>query len=258
MKKFLSMICCVACVFLLSACEQVSQPAETTESIVTTTQATIATSIPITNPTTIPTEPTVTESLFPEPGTPLSEEEKSTFTEMFTQEGSTLYGARVNYYNRLLSCIFEAPEQVDYTVLFFDQDADEAWELTDAEIAFLTESKCDLKTGRVVRVSSQKMDEVLQKHLGLTLEKTDKIGMENMVYFPETDCYYYVKYSFGELDVYFQKGTWLEDGNVEIIHNRNGNCIITLKRTDSGYIVLSNLRVEEKPVPPLGLPKQHR
>ncbi len=250
MKKYLSMICCVACVFLLSACGQVSQPAETTESIVTATQATVATSIPITNPTTIPTEPSVTEILFPEPGTPLSEEEKSAFTEMFTQEGSTLYGARVNYYNRLLSCIFEAPEQVDFTVLFLDQDADEAWELTDAEIAFLTESKCDLKTGRVVRVSSQKMDEVLQKHLGLTAEKTDKIGMENMVYFHETDCYYYVKYSFGELDVYFQEGTWLEDGNVEIIHNRNGKRIITLKRTDSGYIVLSNLRVEENPVEP--------
>lgn len=253
--RFRIIVAVIALCLLFTSCLQ--QPVETLppETQPTTTPTTAPTTVTTTVLQTQPTEPTVTESVDPKPGTPLTSDEILSFEEMFAQEGSTYNGAQVNYYNRLLSCRFESPEQVDFTVLFLDQDADEAWPLTETEIAFLEKSNCDLQRGHVVRVSSQKIDTVLQTHLGITLGDAAGVGQESMVYFPETDCYYYIKYSFGELSVYFEEGTWLEDGKVELRHNRNGPKIMTLKKTDTGYIVLSNMREETDPTQPYQSPE---
>lgn len=254
MKK---LVIVLLAVFLLAGCDQANPEqftAPATEAtaapttVPTTAHTTSATTAPTTAPTTSPTTtPTTEPTTEPLDENALSQEELDFFKDMLSAvptKWADIPGRKpVNYYNRLLWSEFESPEQINIRRLFYDQDLDENWELTEAEKTYLSKFEYVPLQLSVVRVSAEKIDKVLMECLGLTLEQTDKAGMETMVYFADTDCYYSAKGDTGACTLTIHRGTWLEEGKVELEYTQDGfyHRILTLQETDSGYIALSNL-----------------
>jgi len=167
-----------------------------------------------------------------------TQEDIDTFTELFSQKGES-----VNYYNRLLNAEFEHRTEVDLFRIFCDQDADEAGVLTDKEMSFLSGKAQINLDAEVMRVSKEKMNAVLQDHLDVKLFDTGKVGLDRFVYFGDTNSYYRNTDSFGSVDFEITEGTWLNNGNVEIHYSvaDSHSGVITLRNTEKGYVVLSNL-----------------
>lgn len=214
----------------------------------TTTEATAAptaaTTAPVV-PTTEATEPPTEAPTFPSAPTVLgnfTQEDADLFTELFLPKQAEDGTWPVNYYNMLLSTEFTAPEKANLRRLFYDQDLDEAGELTEAEKKFLaTQSQIALELD-VVRVSKKKVEDILQSHLGLTLGEMEGVGLDRMAYFGDTGCYYS---SHGDVGVSIFEvlgGTWKEDGTAEVYYS-NGirDMIITLRKEDQRYLVVSNV-----------------
>ena len=133
---------------------------------------------------------------------------------------------------------------MDIRRVFYDQDIDENWELTEAERTYLRLFEYVPLHLSVVRVSVEKMNRVLQQHLGISLEETERVGMETMAYYPGTDCYYSGKGDMGVGTLKIYRGRWLEDGMVEIEYQYDiWDKVMILQKTDTGYIVLSNKTV---------------
>ena len=228
-------------------------PAETPPAATkpTTAPTTEPTTAPTTEPTTAPTtEPTTAPTTEPptEPTTPpeylgnFTHEDVLFFDELFRQPFVPGEPSPVNYYNRIMHIHdFTDPRQIDVRQVFYDQDIDENWELTEAEKAFLSkQEKIDLGLD-VVRVSSEKVESVLQECFGLSLK--DMQESDAWVYFPDTDCYYHSKGDTHMIGFKIQGGTWLEDGKVEIYYYVLGTIdqTITLQKTDSGYRIVANI-----------------
>lgn len=218
-------------------------PAEsvTTAPVTQTTEP--ASQAPTTEPVTLPTDVPISVPTEPA-GEWLTGNIYSELKAYFYQKSSESGEVPVNYFNRILWADFETPEDVELWSLFFDQDVDENQDLTKAERAFLEGREKEY----VVRISSQKMDAVLQQCVGLTLEQTNKNGLEQLRYFEETDCYYIpleIVQKDRPCDVNFRRGWVLEDGKYlleyEILDANDWFKHITLEKTEEGIRVLSNV-----------------
>lgn len=240
-KTVMKVMLPVILALFLTACSEVS-PAETTTQPAASTTAPAVTTQPTTAPTTAPT----TETTAPPPVMPvapeyegkLAEEDVKTFTELFQWSGDP-----VNYYNLLMAADFDAPENIDLNPMFYEQDTDEAGPLTEAEKEFLAEQPQIALDLDVVRVSKKKMDATLQTCLGIGLEDTTGIGLEQFAYYEKTGCYYNSKGDFGAVAFEIRGGNRHEDGTVEICYLRNlgWSYCLTLKETENGYHVISNM-----------------
>ena len=199
------------------------------------------TTVPPTEPATEPpTQPT--EPLLAQIEGNFTAEDVAFFDEFFAQKGGNNGPGAVNYYNRIMSIYdFSSPEEVNVKNVFYDQDIDENWELTEAETEFLSKQESIALGLDVTRVSSGKVDRILQECFGLSLEEMGYSG--SWVYFPDTDCYYHSKGDTHQAVYEIKGGTWLEDGRVEIyyIKERFMDMTMTLQKVESGYHVVSNV-----------------
>jgi len=259
--QFKTLVAVIALCLLLTSCTQPpveTPPPETQATTAPTTEPTEEpTTTPTTEPTTTPTTQPSTEpaiqstepSSSTEPSTEpvdenaLTQEEIRIIKELFTQKSNKDYKipSPVNYFNRVMSFEFESTEQIDVRRVFYDQDIDENWELTEAEIEFLSKQEQIMINLDIVRVSSGKVDRILQECFGCSLEE---IGdSESWVYFPDTDCYYHSKGDNGIAQFKITGGKWIADDLLEIQYVRSGfiNLTMTLRKTDSNYYVVSNV-----------------
>jgi len=228
---------------LLTACAP-AEPTETTTeptTQATTAPTTAATTQPTTAPTTAPTTEATTaptEPTQPPYESTFTQEDIDTFTKLFSQEGEA-----INYYNRLMSALFATPEDVDVRSMFYDQDIDEDYPLTEKEKTFLGEQSVIELDLDVIRISADKIDAALKQHLGLGLEDIKGYGMGRLVYYEDTDCYYHCKGDSGLMMFKILGGNHLEDGIVEVYYDFYGleNRLMTLRETENGYQVISNV-----------------
>ena len=251
MKNITKLLAAILALMLLTACapavpaETTTVPAEatTTPTTAPTTEPTTApTTEPTTEPTTPPTEPFEEPEVPHAPGS-LTDAEMKYFDEFFKSSSNP-----VNYYNLLLFDTFAAPEEANLERIFYEQDQDENHDLTDAEKAFLEKQPVIDLNQDVVWISASKMEATLQKLLGMRLEDMKGVGMEELVYFADTDCYYHSKGDSGISALTVLGGTWHEDGTVEIdcdffrgMYYRT----VTLRQLEDGsYTVLRNLPTE--------------
>lgn len=191
----------------------------------------------------------------PEDG-PLTEAELERFnTEIFNGDG-------LNMMNQFLFLAAEAPgdyRQIDLFQLFYNGTGG-PMEVTEEE----RQAVADVGYGGedpmvdLVRCPASEMDAVLQKYLGLTLDKTDQWCLDQFTYLEEYDAYYDFH---GDTnypgEVTFTSGEWkdgkvllyyegsgfpgLSSGNGEMNMVSSGPARVTLEpQKDGGYRFLSN------------------
>ncbi len=195
---------------------------------------------------------------------PLTAEELERFNnEVFNGEG-------FNMMNQFLFQAVEAPKDykhIDLYQLFYNgigtfscteeerqAVANAAWGGEDPGIDLL---KC----------SAGEMDKVLREYLGLSLEETDKRGLDRFTYLEEYDAYYTfhgdtnypgdVTFTFGErrdgaVLLYYEGSGFpgLSSGNGEMTAVTDGPACVTLEeRRDGGYRFLTNWRYDPPAVP---------
>ena len=190
-----------------------------------------------------------------EPDGPLTEEELRAFNETVFNAGG------FNMRNQFLLLAAEAPEdyrRIDLFQLFYNGTgrpggiseeerravADAAWGGEDPGVDLI---KCP----------ASEMDEILREHLGLSLEETDKWGLDLFTYLEDHDAYYHFCGDTNYIgDVTFTSGE-RKDGKILLYYEGDGfpvwvgsdgisslpsgpACVVLEPRKDGGYHFLSN------------------
>ena len=175
-------------------------------------------------------------------GTPISDRELKSFTAMFTgiPEG-------INWYNNILACgprkidrgSFDKPENIHLGILFgnggFQGNISYPDDWTPEELAFIQGfyPGYPQNWGDLYRLPVEKINEVLQAYLGITLDQTNQVGLDNMEYFSDTDCYFTGPTGAGMDNFQFTQGIREENGTVYLVcedrwDNRNADLISRL------------------------------
>lgn len=201
------------------------QPSSTSLQPTSSSESTTSTSA-------VPPEPTVDEELLA-----LQQE----LTQLFYIGGDVPQ----NYYNFALMCQFSTPAELDFLVLFSNGDLNET--VTAEERAYLEAQNSAFADMDISKISAQRMNEVLQKHFGVTLEETNQLNLDRFTYYAETDSYFYATTGFNYVpNVEFTAVELLEDDCVYAEYRLFGKTYaIVLKPTQDGYHLLSNQAVVE-------------
>ena len=239
--------------------KQTGDPMETTESTENTE--------PTDSKKDTPTQP-VRKELLPDtiPGTPLTDEELAYFTELFS--GIYKDNGEINWYNILLFCGwhlgeakgFAVPEDVNLDTLFNNGfgaiSYDSNW--TPEELAFIQGFYPGYPENykERYRLPAPMMNQVMQTYLGISLEQSNKVWLDKMKYFPDTDCYFTTPAgAVGEPNIYLVDGKKAEDGTVYLLHRNDRSfldsaalirLVPTVGNEQAPYQVLSCVEIENE------------
>lgn len=155
------------------------------------------------------------------------------------------------WYGQAATSIFASPAEIDLYAFFYNGIPGESADPTEEENQFL-QTKWDegywadgQLESDLVRLPVDKMNELLQKYLGITLDQTNGTGLDSLTYWEETGCYYG---RHGDASIW-ENSTVTEvttnaDGAYQVRytdHTDGGEYIITLMPSGGGYLILSNL-----------------
>lgn len=194
---------------------------------------------------------------------PLTAEELDRFNnEVFNGEGP-------NILNQFLLLAVEAPKdyrQIDLFQLFYNAcepyTEEERQAVVDAGYEGY-DPQLDL-----TKCTTSQMNEVLQTYLGLTLEETDRWGLDQFTYLPEYDAYYFFHGDTNSIGpVTFTSGEY-RDGNILLYYEGDGypclssgdgsliywdgvkqSCLTLEPQKDGGFHFLSNWECDPPAVP---------
>ncbi|MBQ7871251.1 MAG: hypothetical protein IJ357_03835 [Oscillospiraceae bacterium] len=193
------------------------------------------------------TDPPETEFVPPE-GTLLTDEDLARYQQMFSCQLDRYAMHPINWYNIALAVEFDSPENVDWAFFFLNGTNRDAYApLSDAEAAFVEAGGFPMDKD-VRRMPAEEMDAIATQYFGLTIAESNQVGLDQMLYFPDTDCYY--AYGGGAIlmdGFVIHSGAVLEDGTIRLYYNDDiyGERVITLKSRmdegETGYYILSNL-----------------
>ena len=155
----------------------------------------------------------------------------------------------INIRNQFLTSFYADPRNIDLFHLFYcgasqdERTQEETHEILSDIIAFVPfypDAGCLI-------VTTQEMDQVLQEHLGLTLEETNKVGLDTLTYLPQRDLYFHFHgdTNYGHM-VHFTAGDQLGD-TVRLYYQdtfgllSGASCVLTLQKTGDSYRFLSNM-----------------
>ena len=255
MRRMLALLCVMAILLGLTACHTSEKPEETEPALQQQDTQPSETEAPETKPTDpVPTEPKPTQPkqtepivTDPAPTEPEPTEPKPTTPPEEIEKMQQLFAPQFyNIYNYLLRTSFFRPEDALITVLFVEGYQDAVCTVpTDTELAYLQGKLggANLSEQKLVRIPAAYMDEVLQKHLGITSETANT---RYLVYWEETDTYYY---TYSSQDYYRKQITvtqveHLPNGNIRVFYTDDTyDCynVVTLQPNGDGYRVLSNI-----------------
>lgn len=196
----------------------------------------------------------------------LSQEELDFFNNgEFFDNGTRNPGAsgKMNIRNQFLSSFYDNPRDIDLFDLFYcgsgqnDRSIAETQQILNAIIdsgAFYPETGCTTLT-------TAEINDVLNEHIGLTLEQTNKVGLEHMDYLPSHDVYYHFHgdTNYGSAP-YFTGGKRLGD-TIELYYQDTFGllgyipCVLTLIQTgEDEYRFYSNQPMYKDPAIALSVP----
>ena len=170
---------------------------------------------------------------------PLSEEEIQMFQEGFFNITTD------NRNNMLLTSEYAKPEEIDLFQTFYNGISGETENITEDEIALLTTLDSQAPYLDIVKITVAEMDTFLQEKLGVTLESTQKKGLENFYYLEQYDSFYLVKGDTNFDWCVITSGNWWPDRTVSLEYKKesdNSKWIVTLRKIDSGFQFVSNAR----------------
>ncbi|MCM1112587.1 MAG: hypothetical protein NC399_04975 [Muribaculum sp.] len=167
----------------------------------------------------------------------LSEEEIERFnTEFFN-------GGTYNMNNMLLSGEYGKPEEIDLFQLFYNGIGGAADQESEEELAQLAELDENAVNLDVMKVTAAEMDAFLKEKLGIGLSETQKIGLDRFYYLEDYDSYYLVAGDTNFQWCRVASGTW-EDEELLVLEyekeDEEGKWRVTLRKTDAGYLFVSN------------------
>ena len=228
MKRTLMILTIFSLLICMCAC-QTTPASNTGDPTQTTTQPT---------QTQKPTDPAPTETLPTQPTDPRIAEFQNLLT----------WSSEKHFYNDALTSVYDNPADVDLQMLFYDGFKDESQSPTELELELLEGKMGQFwKEMDLIRLPADKMEAVLTELFGITLDETNGIGLDNLVYLEETDCYYMAHSGTHYADVTVVYVETLEDGTMMVQYSAKsyGNYVVKLKPTeDGGYRILSNTAID--------------
>ena len=160
-----------------------------------------------------------------------------------TQEHfQTLFGTPGSYYNSALTSLYTSPTELDLYRFFYHTYA---LDCVVPAINFTQEIPVLDRLKQILLLPDHTIDRVLTNHFGIAMQDLSPEALENLGYISLID-FYYVASEGTVVTENFQimRMETAEDGTVQLYYtcsNYAYTCVVTLKPTDSGYIILSNL-----------------
>lgn len=170
----------------------------------------------------------------------ISQEKIEWFETVFFNDDENLI---VNFF---LSSEYDTVADIDLGNLFHNGDdgLGGTGELSDEEIT-LAINHFNMDNLDVSKARKNDMDVILQKYTGLTLEDTNKVGLEKLFYVEEKDAYYKVAGDTEYMKCDIIKGWVNEDGTITLQYCDALSSIsdiyeVTLKEVGDSYQFVSN------------------
>lgn len=171
----------------------------------------------------------------------LSEEEIALFnTEFFN-------GETKNMNNMLLSSEYSQPDEINLFQLFYNGVGGVLNEVSENELSMLTELCGDAPYLDVVKITANEMDAFLQEKMGISLEETQKIGLDSFYYLEQYDSYYLIMGDSNFDWCTVTSGTWESNNKLMLKYEKEyegGQWVVTLQKTDDGYLFISNQKAD--------------
>lgn len=171
---------------------------------------------------------------------PLTEMELTQFSDMFTFQ---MLDEKRLWYNYALKSLYTSAADVNLFDLFYSAPMDES-PLTDEELSFLKQHQIDPETAPIHRYTRETIDSVLKMLYGITLEQSNAVGLDRMLYNPERDCYYHQHGDFLAAYPILKRGVKLDNGLVWIYYTTEDNVLkrVDLQpQVDGTYRILKNI-----------------
>lgn len=168
----------------------------------------------------------------------LSDEEIAMFNTEFFNTGVD------NMNNMLLSSEYSKPEEINLYLLFYDGVGMTETQVSEDEIAQLTELYSEAAYLDITKVTTEEMDAFLQENLGMSLEESQKTGLDDFFYLEEYDSYYIVHGDTNFKWCTVISGTWKSDDMLTLEYEKEDEGVrwsVTLQKTDDGYLFVSNV-----------------
>ena len=153
-------------------------------------------------------------------------------------------GRKSNAFHYVLGSVYEKPADVNiYEMLC---STGHVVTLEGEELQFAISNGLNPEISPISRCSADVIDQMLRQIFGIGLKNCNGVGLDQMVYNPTTDCYYW---SVGGADgiVYTPKGMiQLEDGSVQIYYSgladhQFRDMVVTLVPTETAWKIVSNV-----------------
>lgn len=154
--------------------------------------------------------------------------------------------------NQFLTSEYKSPKDIDLYELFYDGAyiVGNVSEVSEEEKQLLLDPYLDKIHSPIIRITTREMNEFLQKYMGITLEDTNKYGLDKMYYLEEYDAYYLMHADTNVSYVIFQGGKINDDGTITLMYtpSMDGGSIywVTLKEEEGKYYIISNILVESE------------
>lgn len=198
------------------------------------------TQTPNTNPI-ISSGPIVTTR--PTEATAPTEQELTYFQELLTEYNTSGF---YNFYNIATLSTFSSPQELNLReILYNGIGRAGSHKLTEAELAYFTAIEPTLAFVDTNRMRPEEIDAILTLYFDIALEDINEEGKKYLKYWEETDCYY----TFCT-DMHWNESITVTDckeeadGTVQILYNTPNSYVMTLKRVNGIYKILSNLPAE--------------
>lgn len=151
--------------------------------------------------------------------------------------------------NFFLASEYDKIADINLRKLFYNGDDGRGGngEVPEEEITLVL-SRYNLEKLDVSRAMRAEMNEVLETYAGLTLDTTNKVGLDSLYYIKENDAYYNVAGDTAYMKCAITKGWTNEDGTITLQYTDGLSSIsdtyeVTLKAVGDSYQFVSNKRV---------------
>ena len=153
--------------------------------------------------------------------------------------------------NMFMTSEYHYVQDIELDELFYGGTyADDASTVSEEEKQLLKD-RYDTMDLDISKVTTEEMDAVLQKYLGITLDETNKIGIEHLYYLEEYDAYYNVAGDTNYMRYKMDYGWKNANGTITIEYTHDENLSsdanlysVTLKEVDGNYYFISNESVK--------------
>lgn len=175
----------------------------------------------------------------------LTEEELDWFETSFfnTEENQIL--------NMFLTSEYHYAEDIDMSHLFYGGTYAAAPSNVSEEEIQLLKDRYDIMELDVFKVTTDEMNAILQKYMGITLDESNKIHLDNLYYLEEYDAYYNVAGDTHYMRYIMDYGWKNANGTITIEYTHDQNLssdenlyAVTLKEVDGNYYIVSNETVK--------------